>query len=355
MHEPNYESYSSDELRMVLANIDKQEWPERVEKVQVLLEERALNEPEPVVVDKSRALDVFSPQQIFISSFLGGPFAAVYQLVSNFKTLNASKAATTTLWTGLACVALLLALPYAFSVDLPSGTILPLLYSFAAYWVAENYQINKQEEAQSSEYRFSSPWRAAKVAVISLVLIIGLIAAIVILLYRFDTSELGNVNGTFNPQIELPEGNIGFYTISRKDVRKVFYQLKAVGKNKTFAAFAFYPNTRVGRSHVELQFSVENNRIGFDWVLLGEDKIRDESRFTNFAQQNGFAFKRHSENGVNYIRVEEGDLVRLMELVMSRLYYVTADQEMQLIAFNYEPWGFSLASSELNSGLYGSQ
>lgn len=96
---------------------------------------------------------LFSPNQIGAGSFLGGPFAAVYFLWSNFTALGKPGAARATLlWGGLFTALTLAVLP--FLPEKFPNMLIPLTYTVAARMVAEKNQLSKQAIAQSQEFDF---------------------------------------------------------------------------------------------------------------------------------------------------------------------------------------------------------
>ena len=70
------------------------------------------------------------------------------------------------------------------------------------------------------------------------------------------------------------------------DVPAIFEKLRAAGKDGSFAALAFTPPGEP--EAVNIQFSIEDGRIGLDWVLIGPLNIRDKKRFAQFAEKLGY-------------------------------------------------------------------
>ena len=355
MNEPNYESYSSDELQNILSHIDHNAWPDRVLKIKALLADRTQDEERKIaeaeVVDKTNAVDIFSPRQIFLGSYLGGPVAALYYLKSNYKVLNNAVAEKNVLFAGGIFIVLLTVSLLYIPDNFPRLAI-PLFYSGIALLISENLQINREKEATSKEYRFCSSWRVTKVAIISLV---GYFVVAFGLLYAIESTRLTRVANTPELESVLKDQETKFYVVSRKDIRTIYNQLETSGTNQSFAIFAFFPNNEEKNNHVEIQFGIENNIIGLDWVLLGENKEKDKNKFIDLARTNGYEVENLEMNDVKYLRVENGDLAGLMEQVMIQLYDVSPSKKMELIAskFKVEEFPFSLA--ELYSDFYMSE
>src|SRR5690349_15440202 len=101
---------------------------------------------------------LYSPQQIALGSFWGGPFAAVYFLKENFLVLNQPGRAKRTLQFGaLISGAMIGVLP--FLPDKFPNLVMPLAYCIAARELAKVYQLKKEAIATSDLYTFRSNWR----------------------------------------------------------------------------------------------------------------------------------------------------------------------------------------------------
>lgn len=98
-----------------------------------------------------------------------------------------------------------------------------------------------------------------------------------------------------------------------------------------YAALAFCPpECRSDDDGLNVQLSVENGKIGMDWVLLGPRNIRDEERFIAFAETEGFAPILKSENGVSFLRVESEEAVELAAEVVTEMYRLPANETLSL-------------------------
>jgi hypothetical protein len=142
--------------------------------------------------------------------------------------------------------------------------------------------------------------------------------------------------------IGLEQLPIKFYSAQISDTADVFEMLEKTGADESYVILAFNSVECFPDSHIELQFSIESGEIGFDWVLLGEEKIRDEEKFRKIASSRGYKIEEHVENGVEYLRVTEGDLVSLCRQIMKDVYKVADDQPVEVIAKNFEVTGLSL-------------
>src|SRR5690348_1776163 len=96
--------------------------------------------------------------------------------------------------------------------------------------------------------------------------------------------------------------------VSVGQIPKVVSQLKTTGRDSSFAVFLFIPRDRPandGDEQVNLQYSIENGRLGFDWVLLAAPNIADQDKIAAFMRDRGFAANMREMNKVRYMRVED--------------------------------------------------
>jgi hypothetical protein len=138
--------------------------------------------------ETARISKLYTPLQIRLGSFLGGPIAAVHFLRENFRVLGKVAEARTALVWGVAfIVGLMVLLP--FLPDHFPNYVVPLLYSFAAGSVAEKWQLPKQSIIASGIYGVQSNWRVFGFA------LLAMIAFLVILLAElFGLNALGLVD-----------------------------------------------------------------------------------------------------------------------------------------------------------------
>jgi hypothetical protein len=104
-----------------------------------------------------------------------------------------------------------------------------------------------------------------------------------------------------------------------------------------FAVLMFTTPDRPSESDaINIQFSMEHGRPGFDWVLLAPRNKEDKQRYLDFARRAGFSPKETDMNGVSYLRVEEGDLARLCVDVITRMYGLSATTRVDLLVAGFE-------------------
>ncbi len=125
--------------------------------------------------------------------------------------------------------------------------------------------------------------------------------------------------------------------ITVDQIPRVFGQMAQSHANPTFAAFAFMtPDRPAVQDAINLQFSMEGGRPGFDWVLIAPRNIQDKDRFLAFAASAGYAASAKEMNGVKYLRVEDGDLPQLCMSVVTGMYGLKPSDQIDLIAEGFE-------------------
>jgi hypothetical protein len=117
------------------------------------------------------------------------------------------------------------------------------------------------------------------------------------------------------------------------EIPVVFDKVKAVGKDATFAQFCFgIVDESAQDKAVNVQFSIEGGRIGFDWVLICEANRRDREKFLALARRLGHAITEHkAPNGCEYLRAEDGDLIQLCTLSICEIYGLLETAEVELV------------------------
>lgn len=133
---------------------------------------------------------LYTPRQIRLGSFLGGPIASVYFLKENFRVLGKISESRTTLLWGSALVICLLASLSFLPAHFPNYVV-PLAYSYVAGSICEKWQLQKQAIVDSGAYQVQSGWRVLGLALLFLLsfLVIGVAG-------YFCFSALGLVNLT---------------------------------------------------------------------------------------------------------------------------------------------------------------
>lgn len=147
------------------------------------------------------------------------------------------------------------------------------------------------------------------------------------------------------PLAELgPEDKVSFCHINPERfplvaVREIPTVLKALqlGQGEVrFAVFMFVPQGRSEDDFLNLQYSVENEVIGLDWVLLGDGNIQEQGTVIKFAQRHGHKLVKCSLNEVEYLRVEGAGLAELGMKLLVELYQFGLDDKVKLYVEGFE-------------------
>ncbi len=250
MTQPDYLSYTTEELRDVLKHIDHEAWPERVSAIMGILKARqsgrvdsksgvsASNEvvrdavhsivqvidgtaettpvigvkdeptektafspgqissnnletiyktPKSEINDKRKKCVVYSPRQIFLGTALGGPLAAIYYLALNFRNMDNANGEQRVLMIGGALTFVLLLILLILPFNFP-GIVLSLVFAFFASKISVKYQFNDQENLDG-KFDFQSNWLVFLVSIISAVVIIAAAFLILFVIYSvFDVT-----------------------------------------------------------------------------------------------------------------------------------------------------------------------
>jgi hypothetical protein len=121
-------------------------------------------------------------------------------------------------------------------------------------------------------------------------------------------------------------------------IGSVFESLSGATSEPAFVVISFNtPDRPRANEAVDLQFFKENGRVGFDWALEAARNLQDEALFLSFARDAGFQPRLMETNGVRHQRVDEGDILRLCMSVITELYGLTPDTEIELIIEGFEP------------------
>ena len=93
-------------------------------------------------------------------------------------------------------------------------------------------------------------------------------------------------------------------------VREIYDSLKGTGSDGSFVVFI--PTPPQGQVEAaNIQFSIENGRIGLDWVLISPVNIRDRDRFTSLLDANDAQYRELASGDVAlpFVAVEVLDLM----------------------------------------------
>ena len=116
--------------------------------------------------------------------------------------------------------------------------------------------------------------------------------------------------------------------ISIAKIDSVFYELE---KQKIESSFVSL-NLEVDDEDLSLQFSVKDDKVGFDWLLLAKRNVADREKFVSYAESKGFTVSKKRANGIAYLRVEVDDPNRLERVSNQAESSKNADKEHSLLS-----------------------
>jgi len=144
--------------------------------------------PESVIEKRSVGGALFTPLQVGIGTFMGGPLAGTYYLMSNFDVLNKHKEARYSLLGGILLTMVILGLLPIMPERFPNY-ILPISYAFGAAHLVKIKQLTKGKIAKSKNYQFRSNWKAVLVSFLGVVAFFIVLFAYVFLLGFFGIMD----------------------------------------------------------------------------------------------------------------------------------------------------------------------
>ena len=113
--------------------------------------------------------EYFSPKQVYVGTFIGGPLAASYYLSNNFKLMENPTLDIACKILGVVLTILLFGVTFQLPEDFPN-TLIPIVYSAVAAGIVWQWQITKEEVEAVDLYSFQSNWRVAGISLASLLI-----------------------------------------------------------------------------------------------------------------------------------------------------------------------------------------
>jgi hypothetical protein len=167
--------------------------------------------------------------------------------------------------------------------------------------------------------------RKRRVLLIAAAIVVGIIAAVVIVASKYDYIALGRGKAGMPRLLKQTEVRI--------DQLPELAQAMTRGSAPVrYAALIFStPDRPSDEDALNIQMSIENGKVGFDWVLLAPRNIQDKEKFITFARAQGIEPVSRSENGVSYLRVEHTDIPRFTARVVTEMYHLPSDEPLGLV------------------------
>ena len=126
-------------------------------------------------------------------------------------------------------------------------------------------------------------------------------------------------------------------TVTLNDIPLVIEQIVKTGRDGAFAVFLIPDTHGDDGDMANLQISIENNKLGVDWVLLADRNISDKEYFTKIIEKNHLIAKQFTMNEVTYLRVENAsDVNKLIKDLLIEMYEVGDSEKLDLIITDFE-------------------
>lgn len=124
--------------------------------------------------------------------------------------------------------------------------------------------------------------------------------------------------------------------VTRDQIPSIVSKLEETGRDGSFVVFMFSVPDNDDELFPNLQYSIENGQLGFDWVLLAPRNIKDEAKLTQFMRGVGYTVSRREMNAVSYLRVGGKDLENLGIKILRDFYHLAPEAELELIIEGFD-------------------
>ena len=125
--------------------------------------------------------------------------------------------------------------------------------------------------------------------------------------------------------------------VTMGEIDQIVRALKTTGEDESFAVVLVPGTAEDDGALANLQFSIEQGRLGFDWVLIAKRNIRDKDKVVSLIRSLGYTCSDRTLNGVDYVRCEDAwDFPGLAKKILTDLYGVDEKQSLTLIIMGFE-------------------
>ncbi len=108
--------------------------------------------------------------------------------------------------------------------------------------------------------------------------------------------------------------------------------LHRTGSDGSFAVFM--PASSAGAP--DIQLSIQQGRVGLDWVLENAANIRGQQAFENLLDSADALYEEREMNGIRYVRTEDSRVSELCRRVLEEIFEVDAGGPLELIVESFE-------------------
>ena len=106
--------------------------------------------------------------------------------------------------------------------------------------------------------------------------------------------------------------------------QELYRNLESNTRDGAFAVVMFRDRNQSSPESYNAQYSVEDSKIGFDWVLNGPLNNQDRETVESFAHKHGIPLELKEANGMQYLRYDGARTQEFMKLVLTELYDVSS-------------------------------
>jgi len=124
--------------------------------------------------------------------------------------------------------------------------------------------------------------------------------------------------------------------VTRDQIPSIISKLQRTGHDGSFVVFMFSIPGNHDEILPDLQYSIENGRLGFDWVLMAPQNVRDENSVTDFIKRLGYTSSKQEMNDVRYLRVEGKGIEDLGLKILHDFYHLADDVKLELIVEGFD-------------------
>ena len=131
------------------------------------------------------------------------------------------------------------------------------------------------------------------------------------------------------------------FLVQPSQISVVIEYLRRKGKDTAWVVFMFNrPNisTKTDDQGLNLQYSIQNNTVGLDWLMLGTRNVTDKVRIAKFITSRSHTVVEMELNDVYYLRVQDGGISGLGLNIIEEFYRMPRDADIGVLVS-----GFSLS------------
>jgi hypothetical protein len=120
-------------------------------------------------------------------------------------------------------------------------------------------------------------------------------------------------------------------SVTAYEIPKIVKELQQSANDGNFVVFIFVPpKSRDGQS-INLQYSIEDGVVGFDWVLISPCNIADQAKIKEFATTLGHRLKEYEMNNTRYLRATGDYISDLGKSIIKDVYKMDLNTKLDIV------------------------